>query len=63
MKKVKNKQQKNTFLIVDEVKIRPSVAFCDDVLNAVAKNDPDSKTSSILCVMLKCFHGGPSIMV
>jgi hypothetical protein len=61
--KVKNDQQKNAFLIVDEVKIRPTVAFSGGVLNGVAKNDPDSKATSMLCVMLKCLHGGPSVMV
>ena len=61
--KVKNSQQKNAFLIVDEVKIRPTVAFSGGVLNGMAKNDPDSKATSMLCVMLKCLHGGPSVMV
>ena len=61
--KVKNSQQKNAFLIVDEVKIRPTVAFSGGVLNGMANNDPDSKVTSMLCVMLKCLHGGPSVMV
>ena len=63
LQKVKNDQQRNAFLIVDEVKIRPTVAFSGGVLNGVAKNDPDSKATAMLCVMLKCLHGGPSVMV
>jgi len=61
--KIKSSQQKNAFLIVDEVKIRPTVAFSGGVLNGMAKNDPDSKATSMLRVMLKCLHGGPSVMV
>ena len=56
-------KQKYSFLIVDEVKIRPTVAFSSGVLNGFAKNNPDLKATSMLCVMLKCLHGGPSIMV
>ena len=63
LQKVKNDQQKNAFLIIDEVKIRPTVAFSGGILNGMAKNDPDSKATSMLCVMLKCLHGGPSVMV
>ena len=56
-------QQKNCFLIIDEVKIRPTVAYSGGVLNGFSKNDPDAKASSMLCVMLKCLHGGPSVMI
>ena len=61
--KINNIQQKNALLIIDEVKIRPSVSFSGGVMNGVAKNDPDSRASSMLCVMLKCLHGGPSVMI
>ena len=63
LQKVDNDQQKNAFLLIDEVKIRPTVAFSGGVLNGLAKNDPDSKTTSMLWVMLKCLHGGPSVMI
>ena len=36
--KVHNDQQKNCFLIIDEVKIRPTVAFSRGVLSGTAKN-------------------------
>lgn len=62
-KKVDNDQQKNCFLIVDEVKIRPTVAYSGGVLSGMAKNSPDSKATSILGIMLKCLHGGPSVMI
>ena len=45
------------------MKICPTVAFSGGVLNGMAKNDPDSKASSMLCVMMKGLHGGPSVMV
>ena len=56
-------QQKNVFLLVDEVKIRPIVAFSGGILSGMAKNEPESKATSMLCVMLKCLYGGPSVMV
>ena len=40
--KLKKNQQKNVFLLVDEVKIRPTVSFGGGVLNGMAVNDPDS---------------------
>ena len=58
-----NSEQKHCMLLVDEVKIRPTVAFSGGVLNGMAKNDPYSKATSMLCVMAKCLHGGPSVMV
>ena len=56
-------QQKNVVLLVDEMKIRPTVAFSRGVLSGMAKNDPNAKATSMLCVMSKCLHRGPSIMV
>ena len=38
----KIQQKKNALLIIDEVKIRSSVAFSGGVMNEAAKNDPDS---------------------
>ena len=61
--KVKNDQQKICFLIVDEVKIRPTVAYSGGVLSGMSKNDPNTKASAMLGVMLKCLHGGPSVMI
>ena len=56
-------QQKYCFLLIDEVKIRPIVAYSGGVLNGMAKNNNNYKASSMLGIMLKCLHGGPSIMV
>lgn len=61
--KVKIDQQKNVFLMVDEVKIRPTVAFSGGVLSGMAKNDENSKATSMLCVMMKALHRGPSVMI
>ena len=58
-----SRQQKNVFLLIDEVKIRPTIAFSGSVLNGQAKNDPTSKASSMLCIMMRCLHGGPSVML
>jgi len=62
-KKVPRQQQKNVLLLIDEEKIRPTVAFSGGVLSGMAKNDPDSKATSMLCVMMKCLHRGPSVMI
>ena len=56
-------QQKNSFLIIDEVKVRPTVTYSGGFLSGYSTNDPAEKASSILAVMLKCMHGGPSTMV
>lgn len=61
--KIKSDQQKHCLLLVDEVKIRPSVAYSGGFLSGKAKNEPTFKATSMLCVMLKCLHGGPSVMV
>ena len=50
-------------LLVDEVSIRPTVAFSGGALSRKAVNDPDTKATPMLCVMMKCLHRGPSIMV
>ena len=56
--------QRYCILIVDEVKIRPTIAFSSDgMLNGMAVNDPTSKATSVLGIMMKCLHGGPSLMV
>lgn len=61
--KIGKPQQRNVILLVDEVKIRPTVAFSGGVLSGMAKNNPNAKATSMLCVMSKCLHRGPSIMV
>lgn len=61
---LKNHQQKNCMLLVDEVKIRPSIAYSGGVLQGFAKNhDERVAATSMLCVMVKCLHGGPSTMI
>ena len=57
--KVNRPQQKTALLLVDEVKIRPTVAFSVGALSGMATNDPESKASSMLCVMVKSLHRGP----
>ncbi|KAF2368803.1 hypothetical protein FHG87_000431 [Trinorchestia longiramus] len=61
--KVQTLQQKNVFLLVDEVQIRPTVSFSGGVLSGMAENNRDSKATSMLCVMMKSLYKGPSLMI
>ena len=61
--KVKIDQQKYVFLLVDEVKIRLTVAFAGGVLSGMEKNDENSKATSMLCVMMKALHRGSRVMI
>ena len=56
-------QQKNVFLLVDEVKIRPTVSFSGGVISGMAKNNEDCRATSMLCIMMKALHKGPSVMI
>ncbi|KAF2354891.1 Transposase Tc1-like [Trinorchestia longiramus] len=60
--KVQTLQQKNVFLLVDEVQIRPTVSFSGGVLSGMAENNRDCKATSMLCIM-KSLHKGPSLMI
>ena len=62
-KKIQNTQQKQCVLLIDEVNIRPSVSYSGGVLSGMAKNEPDSKATSMMCIMMRCLHGGPSLMI
>lgn len=62
-KEVKVDQQKNVFLLVDEIKIRPTVSFSGGALIGMAKNNEECRATSMLCVMMRALHGGPSVMV
>ncbi|KAF2345076.1 hypothetical protein FHG87_024168 [Trinorchestia longiramus] len=46
--KVQTLQQKNVFLLVDEVQIRPTVSFSDGLLSGITENNRDCKATSIL---------------
>ncbi|KAF2351401.1 hypothetical protein FHG87_017847 [Trinorchestia longiramus] len=61
--KVQTLQLKNVFLLVDEVQILPTVSFSGGVLSGMAENNRDSKATSMLCVMMKSLHKGPSLMI
>ncbi|KAF2366003.1 hypothetical protein FHG87_003241 [Trinorchestia longiramus] len=61
--KVQTLQQKNVFLLVDEVQIRSTVSFSGGVLSGMAENNRDCKATSMLCVMMKSLHKGPSLMI
>ena len=45
LKKLQN-QQKACLLIIDEVKIRPTVAFSGGVLSGMVKNNPEYRATS-----------------
>ncbi|KAF2356080.1 hypothetical protein FHG87_013159 [Trinorchestia longiramus] len=61
--KVQTLQLKNVFLLVDEVQIHPTVQFSGGVLSGMAENNRDYKVTSMLCVMRKSLHKGPSLMI
>ncbi|KAF2346970.1 hypothetical protein FHG87_022274 [Trinorchestia longiramus] len=61
--KVQTLQQKNVFLLADEVQIRSTVSFSGGLLTGMAENNRDCKATSILCVMMKSLHKGPSLMI
>ena len=56
-------KQRHSFLLVDEVKVKPTLSFSYGILNGLAQNKPDEKATSMLGIMLRCLHGGPSLMV
>ena len=56
-------QQKECFLIIDEVKIRPQITFAGGFLSGMSKDNPNMKATAMLAVMLRSLHGGPSIML
>ncbi|KAF2350229.1 hypothetical protein FHG87_019016 [Trinorchestia longiramus] len=61
--KVRTLQLKNVFLLVDEVQIRPTVQFSGGLLSGMAENNRDCRATSMLCVMMKSLHKGPSLMI
>jgi len=61
--KIHSQQQKNVFLLVDEVQIRPTVSFSGGMLSGMAINKPDCRATSMLCVMMKSLYKGPSLMI
>ncbi|KAF2345496.1 hypothetical protein FHG87_023748 [Trinorchestia longiramus] len=62
--KVRTLQQKNVFLLVDKVQIRPTVSFSGGALSGTPqsrtiennRDNRDCKATSILCVMMKSLH-------
>ncbi|KAF2360531.1 hypothetical protein FHG87_008708 [Trinorchestia longiramus] len=61
--KVQTLQQKNVFLLVDEVQISPTVSFSGGVLSGMVENNRDCKATSMLCVMMKSLRKGSSLMI
>lgn len=54
--------QRQCLLLIDEVKIRPRILFSGGYLNGFAKNNPSEKATAVLGIMIRCLHGGPSLM-
>ncbi|KAF2346156.1 hypothetical protein FHG87_023088 [Trinorchestia longiramus] len=61
--KVQTLQLKNVFLLVDEVQIEQTIQFSGGVLSGMAENNRNCKATSMLCVMMKSLHKGPSLMI
>ena len=54
-------QQKQYLLLISEMEISPSIAY-SGVLSGMAKNKPEVKATSLLAIMVKCLHGGLSMI-
>ncbi|KAF2353161.1 hypothetical protein FHG87_016082 [Trinorchestia longiramus] len=54
--KVQTLQQKNVFLLVDEVQIRPTILISGGLLSGIAENNRDCKATSILITSQKLYH-------
>ncbi|KAF2346076.1 hypothetical protein FHG87_023168 [Trinorchestia longiramus] len=61
--KVQTLQQKNVFLLVDDVQIHPTVSFSGGLLSGMAENNRDCKATSMYSVMMKSLHKRPSLMI
>ncbi|KAF2350577.1 hypothetical protein FHG87_018667 [Trinorchestia longiramus] len=53
--KVLTLQQKNVFLFVHEIQIRPTVSFSGGLLSGMAENNRDCKATSILITSPRCY--------
>ncbi len=60
---VVSEMQNNALLLVDEVIIRLLLMYGGGYLSGVADNERENKATSMLCIMLKCLHRGPRIMI
>ena len=66
---LKISQQRYCFLVVDEVKIRPTISYSESILHGMAENtekegdEKSHRATSMLGILAKCLHGGPSVMI
>lgn len=56
-------QQRICILLIDEVKVRSRLIFTGHVIHGYAEDIPNKKARSVLCIMMRCLHGGRSCMV
>jgi hypothetical protein len=61
--KIKILQQNNVLLLVDEVQIRLTVELSGGLLSGMVEKNSDCKATSMLGVMMKSLHKGPSLMI
>ena len=61
--KMERPQQRNVMLLVDEVQIRPTLAFSGGILGGMAQNNPECRATHMLAIMMKSLHRGPSVMI
>lgn len=55
-------QQKVCIILVDEVKIKPCLIYQGHGVFGYSEDSPAEKARSVLCVMVKCLHGGKSFV-
>ena len=52
--------QKVCALLIDEVKVKPSLIYQGHGIIGYSQDFPDKVARSMLCIMMKCLHGGKS---
>jgi len=55
-------QQKVCIILVDEVKIKPCLIYQGHGVFGYSEDNPAERARSVLCVMVKCLHGGRSFI-
>ena len=63
LKRATSVQQKVCIMIIDEVKVKSRLIFAGHHMHGYAEDEPSKKARSVLCMMMRCLHGGYSSMV
>ena len=55
-------RQKQCIILVDEIKVKPSLLYHGGKLFGSAHNKPDELANAVLAVMVVCMYGGPKFL-